>query len=96
MAWWLKFFLHKQYNAPITQECSVEPWSEKQLLQNTSQSGTSADYTLPVKRDFFDRENRIESQVPTSLSFYGQDPALSGLHSSGFSRAGGPIVTQVS
>ncbi|KAL3533275.1 hypothetical protein ACH5RR_006796 [Cinchona calisaya] len=87
----------KSYNAPITQERPVEPWSEKPLLHNTSQSGISADYTLPVKRDslFFDRESHLDSQGPTSLSLFGQDPAFSGPRSSGFARAGGPIVTQV-
>lgn len=93
----VKISVHMQYNAPVTQERPVESWSEKPLLHNTPQSGIGADYTLPVKRDslFFKRESHLE-QVPSSLSLYGQDSALSGVRSSGFGRSSGQFVTEVS
>ncbi|KAL3534867.1 hypothetical protein ACH5RR_003328 [Cinchona calisaya] len=86
----------KNYNAPVTQERTVESWSEKPLLHNSLQSGIG-DYSLPAKIDssFFDRESCLESQVPSSLLLYGQDPAVSGVRPSGFGRSSGQFVTQV-
>ncbi|CAI9099336.1 OLC1v1036136C2 [Oldenlandia corymbosa var. corymbosa] len=84
----------KKYTMPPTQERPAEPWSEKPYLRNTSQIGGITDYSpLSVKRDssYFERESHLESQNPTSLSFYGQDPSVSGLR---YPRPG-PIVTQV-
>ncbi|XP_027068102.1 RNA-binding KH domain-containing protein PEPPER-like [Coffea arabica] len=87
----------KSYNAPVTQERPVESWSEKPLLHGSSQSGIGVDYTLPPNRDslYFDRESHLEPQVPSSLSLYGQDPALSGVRPSGVGRATRQFVTTV-
>lgn len=87
-----------QYNISSNQERPVEPWSDKPLLLSNPHGGRVTDYPLPIKRDsaFFERESHLESQVPASVSLFGQDPGLSGIRTSAFSRGGGPIVTQVS
>ncbi|XP_068634408.1 RNA-binding KH domain-containing protein PEPPER-like [Aristolochia californica] len=83
----------KTYNATISQDRAVDPWSEKS--HTTSQGGYSNEYSLSLKRDsmFLEREAPLENPLPHSgLSLYGQDPAISGLRSSGLGRA---IVTQI-
>ncbi|KAH0456703.1 hypothetical protein IEQ34_014610 [Dendrobium chrysotoxum] len=83
------------------QEREPEAWGEKtQALTHSSHTGIGNDYGLAVKRDslYLDRESQFDSQFPRSnLSLYGQDPALSGLRSSGLGlgRTAGALVTQV-
>ncbi|KAF5175397.1 Rna-binding kh domain-containing protein pepper [Thalictrum thalictroides] len=91
----------KVSNATTSQDRPVEPWADKtqSLIHGASQPGYSSDYSLSIKRDslFLDRETQLESQMQHSgVSLYGQDPALSGLRSSGLTRASAPIVTQMS
>ncbi|PIA44008.1 hypothetical protein AQUCO_01800223v1 [Aquilegia coerulea] len=88
-------------NATTSQDRPVEPWADKtqSLIHSASQPGYSSDYSLSIKRDslFYDRETQLESQMQHSgVLLYGQDPALSGLRSSGLTRASAPIVTQMS
>lgn len=87
-----------QYNISSSQERPLEPWSDKPLLHSNPHGVRGSDYPLPIKRDsaFYELESHLESQVPPSVSLFGQDPGLSGIRSSAFSRGGGPIVTQVS
>lgn len=88
----------KNYNISSSQEHPPEPWSDKPLLLSNPHGGRGTDYPLPIKRDsaFFERESHLESQVPSSVSLFGQDPGLPGIRNSAFVRGGGPIVTQVS
>ncbi|XP_059637507.1 RNA-binding KH domain-containing protein PEPPER [Cornus florida] len=88
----------KSNNTTVQQDRQVETWSDKPLLHTSSQSGIGSDYSLPGKRDslYLDRETQMESQIHSSgLSLYSQDPGLSGMRSSGLTRAAGPIVTQI-
>lgn len=88
-----------QYNISSSQERPLEPWSDKPLLHSNPHVVRGSEYPLPIKRDsaFYELESHLESQVPPSVSLFGQDPGLSGIRSSAFSRGGGgPIVTQVS
>lgn len=87
----------KNYNT-MSQDRQVAAWPEKSMVHNAPQTGLGSDFTLSVKRDslFLDREAQLESQLtPSGIPLYGQDPALSGLRSSGHGRPGAPIVTQV-
>ncbi|KAL0913468.1 hypothetical protein M5K25_016931 [Dendrobium thyrsiflorum] len=86
---------------PAAQDREPEAWGEKtQALTHSSHTGIGNDYGLAVKRDSFylDREYQFDSQfLRSNLSLYGQDPALSGLRSSGsgLGRTAGALVTQV-
>ncbi|CAK9169404.1 unnamed protein product [Ilex paraguariensis] len=90
----------KSYNTPVSQDRQVETWADKTMHHSASQTGIGTDYSLSARRDslFLERETQLESQrsSSTALSLYGQDPGLSGLRSSGLSRASGPIITQIS
>uniref|UniRef100_A0A1D1ZHI2 Poly(RC)-binding protein 3 n=1 Tax=Anthurium amnicola TaxID=1678845 RepID=A0A1D1ZHI2_9ARAE len=86
--------------ASVPQDRAVDAWAEKTTsLMPTSQTGIGSDYKLPLKRDslFLGRETQFDSRVQqhSGLSLYGQDPAISGLGSSGLGRASGAFVTQV-
>ncbi|KAG6698705.1 hypothetical protein I3842_08G032700 [Carya illinoinensis] len=90
----------KNYAAPISQDHVVDVWSDKSSLHAAFQTAITTDYPVSVstKRDsvFYDREPLLESQLPPSgRSLYGQDPRFSGIRSSGFARAGAPIITQI-
>lgn len=74
-----------------------------------SQKLIGLDHSLPLKREtYFDRDMELDMKLPHSalslygsdsaqnaFSLYGSDSALSGLHSSGLTRAAAPIVTQI-
>ncbi|XP_074276397.1 RNA-binding KH domain-containing protein PEPPER [Silene latifolia] len=106
---YLRKFLHdhsvvavfeKTYNATISQEPTPDAWADKtQNLASTTlpQTITTGDPLLSYKREFyFDREPDVETKLTRSaMSLYGSDPAISGLHSTGLTRAAAPIVTQV-
>ncbi|OVA19331.1 K Homology domain [Macleaya cordata] len=87
----------KSGNAAVSQDRTADTWPEKSqsLLHSASQPGVGNDYPLSLKREplYLDREPQLESH--SSLSLYGQDPALAGLRSSGLGRSAAPIVTQV-
>ncbi|XP_020693869.1 RNA-binding KH domain-containing protein PEPPER [Dendrobium catenatum] len=97
-----KFLVHhsvlplfeKFLTMPAAQDSEPEAWGEKtQALTHSSHTGIG-------KRDslYLDHEYQFDSQFPHSnLSLYGQDPALSGLRSSGMGlgRTAGALVTQV-
>ncbi|KAL4312422.1 hypothetical protein GQ457_01G049220 [Hibiscus cannabinus] len=87
----------KTHNSVGTQDLQAETRSEKPSLFTASQSGIGID--LPIRRDslFLEHEKPFESRIPSSgISFYGQDPALSIVHSSsGLHRSAVPIVTQI-
>ncbi|KAF5461699.1 hypothetical protein F2P56_017775, partial [Juglans regia] len=90
----------KNCAAPISQDRGVDVWFDKSSLHAASQTAITTDYPRSVnaKRDsvFYDLEPLLESQLPSlGRSLYGQDPRFSGIHSSGISRAGAPIVTQI-
>ncbi|XP_077244857.1 RNA-binding KH domain-containing protein PEPPER-like [Tasmannia lanceolata] len=90
----------KTYSAPVSHDRAVDTWADKSqsLIHTASQTGISNDYPLSLKRDslFLDRETLLEPQIQhTGLSLYGQDPALSGLRSSGLGRSTAPLVTQM-
>ncbi|PKU81584.1 RNA-binding KH domain-containing protein PEPPER [Dendrobium catenatum] len=91
----------KSLKNPAVQDREPDEWSNKtQSLMHSSQTGIGNEYELPVKRSslYHDHEPQLDSQFQrSSLSLYGQDPALSGLRSSGsgLGRTGGPLVTQV-
>eukprot|EP00262_Sarcandra_glabra_P016705 TRINITY_DN552_c0_g2_i1.p1 TRINITY_DN552_c0_g2~~TRINITY_DN552_c0_g2_i1.p1 ORF type:complete len:479 (-),score=73.25 TRINITY_DN552_c0_g2_i1:425-1861(-) len=90
----------KSYTASITQDRPVDTWADKSqsLIHTTTQSGISNDYPISLKRDslYFDRETQLDSQIQhTGLSLYGQDPAVSGLRSSGLGRSAAALVTQI-
>ncbi|KAG0473019.1 hypothetical protein HPP92_014876 [Vanilla planifolia] len=83
----------KSLKVPSTQDHPPEVWAEKtQSLLHSSQVGIGSDYGRPLKRDplYLDQDRG-------SLSLYGQDPAASGLRSSGagLGRSVGALVTQV-
>ncbi|PKU81905.1 KH domain-containing protein [Dendrobium catenatum] len=96
-----KFLVHhsvlplfeKFLTMPAAQDSEPEAWGEKtQALTHSSHTGIG-------KRDslYLDHEYQFDSQFPHSnLSLYGQDPALSGLRSSGMGlgRTAGALVTQ--
>ncbi|KAK8964216.1 hypothetical protein KSP40_PGU015804 [Platanthera guangdongensis] len=88
-------------NQPVV-ERQPEEWSNKtqHSFMHSTQAGIGDDYEFPVKRSslYHDQEPQLDSQYHrNSLSLYGQDPALSGLRSSGsgLGRSAGSIVTQV-
>ncbi|PKA58892.1 KH domain-containing protein [Apostasia shenzhenica] len=84
----------KNLKVPAAQDRGTEAWADKtQSLMHSSQSG---EYALSRKRDplYHDRDADSQFQL-SSLSLYGQDPALSGLRSSGSGRGPGVVVTQV-
>ncbi|XVE71897.1 hypothetical protein DITRI_Ditri10aG0188400 [Diplodiscus trichospermus] len=87
----------KTQNATVTQNLQAETRAEKSLL-TASQSAVGVDLPVSARRDslFLERETQLESRIPSSgVSLYGQDPALSTVHStSGFLRSSVPIVTQ--
>ncbi|KAI0500286.1 hypothetical protein KFK09_018498 [Dendrobium nobile] len=97
-----KFLVHhsvlplfeKFLTMPAAQDREPEAWGEK------TQAMTHSSHTGIGKRDslYLDHESQFDSQFPHSnLSLYGQDPALSGLRSSGMGlgRTAGALVTQV-
>lgn len=92
-------FQHSSSAALGTQDRVSDAWPDKaSSLMQTSQMGMGGDYSHPSKRDslYFDREAAIDSRMQHSgLSLYGQDPAISGLGSSGMPRTSGAFVTQV-
>ena len=68
------------------------------MLHSPQQNGSGNDYYLSLKRGslFLDRERQHDSQVlHNELSPYRQDPAPSGLCSSGLGRLASGLVTQV-
>ncbi|KAI3990242.1 hypothetical protein MKX01_037581 [Papaver californicum] len=85
----------KTGSAPTTQDRVTDSWVEKPqtLLHPASQPGI--DYPFSLKREnlYIDREPQLESH--TSLSLYGQDPALVGQRPVGLTRSAATIVTQV-
>ncbi|MCL7046216.1 hypothetical protein MKW94_017782 [Papaver nudicaule] len=87
----------KTGSAPTTQDRVTDTWVEKPqtLLHPVSQPGIGNDYPFSLKREslYLDREPQLESH--TSLSLYGQDPALVGLRPPGPTRSAATIVTQV-
>ncbi|KAI3889525.1 hypothetical protein MKW92_001288 [Papaver armeniacum] len=89
----------KTGSAPTTQDRVTDTWVEKPqtLLHPASQPGIGIgnDYPFSLKREnlYIDREPQMESH--TSLSLYGQDPALVGLRPPGITRSAATIVTQV-
>ncbi|XP_058104094.1 RNA-binding KH domain-containing protein PEPPER [Magnolia sinica] len=90
----------KTYSSTITQDRAGEAWADKtqSLIHTASQSGITSDYPLSFKRDslFLDRETPLDPQIqPGGLPLYGQDPAMSGLRSSGLGRTAAALVTQV-
>ena len=88
-----------QYNAPTSQDRQSETWSDKSLQHTASQTSIFSDAPLSTKWDslFADRESHLDSLLPSStMSVYGQDSSLSGVHSSALSRVAAPIVTTVS
>ncbi|XP_074556720.1 RNA-binding KH domain-containing protein PEPPER-like isoform X2 [Curcuma longa] len=83
----------RSYNMPVTQERPAGAWGEiNQPFGHTGQqSAICSDYGFPIKRDayYLDHESRLELQVQRGgLSLYGQDLAVSDLHSSAFGRTG--------
>lgn len=80
----------------------MDTWSDKTSLHQTTPQvslggGVGGDYPVMLKREslFMDRENQMESHIPSSrLSLYGQELGL-GNRSSLMGRTGGPVVTQV-
>lgn len=88
-----------KYNASTSQDRQAETWSDKSLLHTTSRTSIFADIPYSTKRDsvLADRESQLDSFLPSStMSLYGQDSSLSGVHSSALGRVGAPIVTTVS
>ncbi|KAE8720757.1 RNA-binding KH domain-containing protein PEPPER [Hibiscus syriacus] len=87
----------KTHNSVGTQDLQAESRPEKLSLLTASQSGIGID--LPIRREslFLEHEKQFESRIPSSgISFFGQDPALSMVHSSsGLHRSAVPIVTQI-
>ncbi|XP_072957170.1 RNA-binding KH domain-containing protein PEPPER [Typha angustifolia] len=91
----------KNYNSTATQEHVGDAWSDRtqSTVHPAQQSMIGNEYSRPAKRDslYLEREPQLDSQISsrTGLSLYGQDPALSGLRSSGVGRAPGALVTQI-
>ncbi|RZC56825.1 hypothetical protein C5167_015684 [Papaver somniferum] len=89
----------KSGSAPTTQDRVTDTWVEKpQTLPHPASQpgiGIGNDYPFSLKREnlYIDREPQLESH--TSLSLYGQDPALVGLRPLGITRSAATIVTQV-
>lgn len=87
---------------PAPNDREQEVWGEKTLgLTHSSHTGIASDYGFPLKREslYHDHESQLDSQFQrSSLSLYGQDPAISGLRSSGLGLGRGTagLVTQVS
>ncbi|OMP07733.1 hypothetical protein COLO4_07096 [Corchorus olitorius] len=86
----------KTPNAMVTQDLQAETRAEKSSLFTASQIGI--DLPVTARRDslFLERETQLESRIPSSgISVYGQDPAISTIHStSGLVRSMVPVVTQ--
>ncbi|OMO79062.1 hypothetical protein CCACVL1_13923, partial [Corchorus capsularis] len=87
----------KTPNAMVTQDLQAETRAEKLSLFTASQIGI--DLPVTARRDslFLERETQLESRIPSSgISVYGQDPAISTIHStSGLVRSMVPVVTQI-
>ncbi|KAI3929141.1 hypothetical protein MKX01_006377 [Papaver californicum] len=87
----------KTGSAPTSQDRVTDSWVDKPqtLLHPASQPGIGNDYPFSLKREnlYIDHEPQLESH--TSLSLYGQDPALFGLRPPGLTRSAATIVTQV-
>ncbi|WOL09570.1 RNA-binding KH domain-containing protein PEPPER [Canna indica] len=88
------------YNKSVTLDRPVDAWGESthSLGHASQQSKMGSDYGLPMKRDpfYIDRESHFESQMQRGgLALYGQDPSVSGLHSSALRRTGSALeITQ--
>ncbi|CAH9124171.1 unnamed protein product [Cuscuta epithymum] len=93
----------KGYDSTVPQERAPEPWNEKPRAQQhpgsvpalTTQS--FSEFSFPMKRDpyLLDHETSLDTKLQrSSVSLFGQDPALHGLHSSVPLRTA-PIVTQM-
>ncbi|XVF19033.1 hypothetical protein REPUB_Repub11eG0075600 [Reevesia pubescens] len=89
----------KTHNTVVAQDLQAETRAEKSSLLTASQSGIVIDLPVTSRRDslFLERDTQLESRIPSSgLSFYGQDAALSSIHStSGLVRSVVPFVTQI-
>ncbi|KAK4364861.1 hypothetical protein RND71_016219 [Anisodus tanguticus] len=95
----------KTCNANISQDRPAESWADKSQSSNfqpsvptpTSQAPAVSDYSFSMNRDTYlpDRATALGSKLSRStLSLYGQDPGLGGIHTSVTGRTG-PIVTQM-
>ncbi|KAK8945787.1 hypothetical protein KSP40_PGU003689 [Platanthera guangdongensis] len=90
----------KSVKTSVAEDHEPEAWSEKQESTHSFHTQIGNDYSLPVNQDslYLDHEPQLDSQYQRSnLSVYGQDPAHSGLRSSGLGlgRSAGALVTQV-
>ncbi|WOK98090.1 RNA-binding KH domain-containing protein PEPPER-like [Canna indica] len=90
----------KSLGMPTAQDHAIETWADKKQssIQPTQQIGTGNDYSLSLNRDplLLDRRTQIDAPYQRSrLSIYGQDPAVSGLHTPVLGRSTGSFVTQI-
>ncbi|KAL4199695.1 hypothetical protein AMTRI_Chr03g146170 [Amborella trichopoda] len=88
----------KSVTTSTVQERAPESWVDRtQAVAPASQVGVGADYSRGLKRDssYLECDPLIDSQLSGLSSLYVQEPALTGLRSSGLGRSAAALVTQM-